>query len=67
MLIPLKEARQSPMRVELTALVLGLTIVMFVEAQRAIGFPDSQVLGATLSLRIERGIQHKQGFDIVFV
>lgn len=67
MLVPLTKAEQFPLRVELSALVLGSTKVIFVEAQRAIGLPDSQVLGATLSLKRLTETQHEQGLAKVFV
>lgn len=58
MFIPLTKAEQFPLRIEFTALVLGSTKVIFVESQRAIGLPDSQVLGATLSLKLLTETQH---------
>ena len=67
MLVPFTFAEQFPLRVELSALVLGSVKVMFAEAQSAIGLPDSQVLGATLSLKTLTDTQHEQGLANVFV
>lgn len=66
-LVPLKDTKQSPLRVVLDILVVALKVVIKVELQRATGFPELQDGGATLCLKVLLVTQHEQGLARVLV
>ena len=65
MLTPLTEAKQSPLRVLVD--LVPTTVVVKLEAQRAIGLPASHEVGATLSLNTLAETQQEQGLARVLV
>jgi hypothetical protein len=66
-LAPLTVAKQSPLRVEVTALVLVSTKEELVAEQRATGLPYSQEAGAILSLTSLPETQQEHCFATVLL